>query len=147
VVPMLPEVLSNDLCSIRPNEDRLAFSAVFEITPEVKVAAEWYGQTIIHSDRRFSYEEAQAVLDKGEGDHHAELFKLMELSRVIRAERFKEGAIAFEQPEVKFELDEKGAPIRAYTKVRTETMMMIEDFMLLANQGVATYIYKLSKDK
>ena len=147
VIPMLPEVLSNDLCSIRPNEDRLAFSAVFEITPEAKVAAEWYGQTIIHSDRRFSYEEAQEILEQGQGDNYEELSKLMELSRVIRAERFKEGAIAFEQPEVKFELDEKGSPIRAYTKVRTETMMMIEDFMLLANQSVATYIYKLSKDK
>lgn len=147
VIPMLPEVLSNDLCSLRPNEDRLAFSAVFEITPNAEVVSEWYGQTIIHSDRRFTYEEAQEILDKGVGDFHTELAQLMTLGRLIRKERFKEGAIAFEQPEVKFELDENGKPIRAYTKVRTETMLMIEDFMLLANQSVATYIHKLSKGK
>ncbi len=147
VIPMLPEVLSNDLCSLRPHEDRLAFSAIFEMTPNSEVVGEWYGQTIIHSDRRFTYEEAQEILDKGAGDFYGELAKMMELSRVIRAERFKEGAIAFEQPEVRFELDEKGVPIRAYVKHRTETMMMIEDYMLLANQSVATYIHKLSKSK
>lgn len=147
VIPMLPEVLSNDLCSLRPNEDRLAFSAVFEIDENAEVTQEWYGQTVIHSDHRFTYEDAQEVLDKGAGDYHDELSKMMELSRLIRAERFKEGAIAFEQPEVRFELDDKGVPIRAYVKHRTETMMMIEDYMLLANQSVATYIYKLTKSK
>lgn len=147
VIPMLPEVLSNDLCSLRPNEDRLAFSAVFELNNQAEVVNEWYGQTIIHSDRRFSYEEAQEVLDKGKGDYYEELNKMMTLARTIRKGRFQDGAIAFEQPEVKFELDESGKPIRAYTKHRTETMMMIEDFMLLANQSVATYIYKLSKGK
>lgn len=147
VIPMLPEVLSNDLCSLRPHEDRLSFSAVFEITPEAEVVNEWYGQTIIHSDRRFTYEDAQEVLDKCAGDFHDELNEMMRLSRIIRANRFKEGAIAFEQPEVKFELDATGKPIRAYVKHRTETMMMIEDYMLLANQSVATYIYKLSKSK
>lgn len=147
VIPMLPEVLSNDLCSLRPNEDRLAFSAVFEISEDARVVKEWYGQTIIHSNKRFSYEGAQEVLDKGEGTNHDELKKLMELSRKIRKRRYASGAIAFEQPEVKFELDETGKPIRAYTKVRTETMLMIEDYMLLANQSVATHIYKLCKDK
>lgn len=146
VIPMLPEVLSNDLCSLRPGEERLAFSAVFEINSAAEVVNEWYGQTIIHSDRRFTYEEAQEILDKGAGDFHDELAKLMELGRIIRKGRYEEGAIAFEQPEVKFELDENGKPIRAYTKVRTETMLMIEDYMLLANQSVATYIYKLSKN-
>lgn len=146
VIPMLPEVLSNDLCSLRPEEERLAFSAIFTITPSAEVVGEWYGQTIIRSDRRFSYEEAQEVLDQGQGDYHSELTDMMTLARIIRKNRFAEGAIAFEQPEVKFELDEKGKPIRAYTKVRTETMLMIEDFMLLANQSVATYIYKLSKE-
>jgi len=96
VIPMLPEVLSNDLCSLRPNEDRLAFSAVFEVNDRAEVVGEWYGQTIIHSDRRFSYEEAQEILDKGKGDYHDGLSKMMELSRLIRQERFKEGAIAFE---------------------------------------------------
>ncbi len=147
VIPMLPEVLSNDLCSLRPNEDRLAFSAVFTMTATGTVTDEWYGQTIIHSDKRFSYEEAQEVLDAGTGPHQAELQTMMDISRHLRKKRFKAGAIAFEQPEVKFELDESGKPIRAFVKHRTETMMMIEDFMLLANEQVATYIYKLCKDK
>lgn len=146
VIPMLPEVLSNDLCSLRPNEDRLAFSAVFEITPEAQVVNEWYGQTVIHSDKRFSYEDAQHVLDTQSGDFKAELNTLMELSRLIRTRRYKAGAIAFEQPEVKFELDENKKPIKAVTKVRTETMMMIEDFMLLANKSVSEHIYNLTKD-
>lgn len=147
VIPMLPEVLSNDLCSLRPNEDRLAFSAIFTINPEdATVTDEWYGQTIIHSDKRFSYEEAQEVLDKQSGPHLTDLTALMEVSRILRKRRYKQGAIAFESEEVKFELNEEGWPIRAYTKARTETMMMIEDFMLLANQRVATYIHTLAKD-
>jgi ribonuclease R len=147
VIPMLPEVLSNDLCSLRPNEDRLAFSAVLELDINAGVISEWYGQTIIHSDRRFSYEEAQEVLDTGAGDHHDDLSTLMQLGRLLRKRRYQSGAIAFEQPEVRFELDANGKPIRAYTKVRTETMMMIEDFMLLANQRVTEYIYTLTQSK
>ncbi|MCA9360771.1 RNB domain-containing ribonuclease, partial [Candidatus Kaiserbacteria bacterium] len=131
VIPMLPEVLSNDLCSLRPNEDRLAFSAIFELTKDGQIENSWYGQTIIHSDKRYSYEDAQKTLDEGTGDYFAELSTMMELSRVLRRKRYANGAIAFEQPEVKFELDERGAPIRAYKKHRTETMLMIEDFMLL----------------
>jgi ribonuclease R len=146
VIPMLPEVLSNDLCSLRPHEDRLAFSAVFELNPNAEIVNAWYGQTIIHSDKRFSYEEAQEVLDKQDGPFLQELTTLMTLGRKLRAERYREGAIAFEQPEVKFELDERGAPVRVYAKVRTETMLMIEDFMLLANREVATYIYDRAKD-
>lgn len=147
VIPMLPEVLSNDLCSLRPNEDRLAFSAIFELDSDAHIKNAWYGQTIIHSDKRFSYEEAQEVLDKQEGTLLAELNIMMKLGRILRRKRHANGAIAFEQPEVKFELDERGAPIRAYTKVRTETMLMIEDFMLLANREVATYINNLAKSK
>jgi ribonuclease R len=142
---MLPEVLSNDLCSLRPNEDRLAFSAIFEITKDGHLENQWYGQTVIHSDKRFSYEEAQTVFDTQSGPFVDELNTLMTLGRVLRRKRFSNGAIAFEQPEVKFELDERGAPIRAYKKTRTETMMMIEDFMLLANREVATYINKQAK--
>lgn len=145
VIPMLPEVLSNDLCSLRPNEDRLAFAAVFELTPEAEIASEWYGQTIIHSDKRFSYQEAQEVLEAGSGTLHDELRVLMDLSRVIRKERHKSGAIAFEQPEVKFTLDEQGRPIAVTVKERIETMLMIEDFMLLANRKVAEHIHNLSK--
>jgi ribonuclease R len=147
VIPMLPEVLSNDLCSLRPNEDRLAFSAIFELDNDAHIKSEWYGQTVIHSDKRFSYEEAQEVLDKQEGVLLDELNTMMRLGRILRRKRHANGAIAFEQPEVKFELDERGAPIRAYTKVRTETMLMIEDFMLLANREVATYINNLAKSK
>lgn len=147
VIPMLPEVLSNDLCSLRPHEDRLAFSAVFELSADARIQNAWYGQTIIHSDKRFSYEEAQEVLDRQEGPLLEELNMMMKLSRVMRRKRYANGAIAFEQPEVKFELDERGAPIRAYTKVRTETMLMIEDFMLLANREVATYINDLARSK
>jgi ribonuclease R len=147
VIPMLPEILSNDLCSLRPNEDRLAFSAIFELTPDGIIKNEWYGQTIIHSDKRFSYEEAQEVLDKQSGPHLADLNILMELGRKLRKKRYAQGAIAFDSSEVKFELDERGAPIRAFKKERVETMLMIEDFMLLANREVATYIYNLSKSK
>lgn len=145
VIPMLPEVLSNDLCSLRPNEDRLAFSAVFELDADAAIQSEWYGQTIIHSDKRFSYEDAQVILDEQSGEYLEELNTLMKLGRILRRKRQASGAIAFEQPEVKFELDENGTPIRAYTKERTETMMMIEDFMLLANQQVATFINKKAK--
>ncbi len=145
VIPMLPEVLSNDLCSLRPHEDRLAFSAIFTMTRDGAVKNAWYGQTVIHSDRRFTYEDAQAVLDAQAGDMHAELRTLMDISRTLRAKRHAEGAIAFDQPEVTFELDERGKPIDIKLKVRTETMLMIEDFMLLANQSVATYVNELSK--
>jgi len=145
VIPMLPEVLSNDLCSLRPNEDRLAFSAVFTMSADGEVKDEWYGQTIIHSDKRFTYEDAQQVLDDKSGDYLEELSTLMNVSRILREKRYKNGAIAFEQPEVRFELDENGTPIRAYTKERTETMLMIEDFMLLANRKVSEHIDKLCK--
>lgn len=145
VIPMLPEVLSNDLCSLRPHEDRLAFSAVFELDADAKIKNAWYGQTIIHSDKRFAYEDAQKVLDDQAGEFLTELELLMNLSRRLRKQRYQSGAIAFEQPEVKFELDERGAPIRVYQKHRTETMLMIEDFMLLANREVATHINQLAK--
>lgn len=147
VIPMLPEILSNDLCSLRPNEDRLAFSAIFELDSDAAVVNHWYGQTIINSDQRFSYEEAQAVLDDQSGDYLTELNTLMKLGRILRRKRQANGAIAFEQPEVKFELDENGTPIRAYTLVRIETMMMIEDFMLLANCQVATFINQKAKQE
>jgi ribonuclease R len=145
VIPMLPEILSNDLCSLRPNEDRLAFSSVFEMTPDAMVVGEWYGQTIINSDKRFAYEGAQAILDAGTGEYFEELNTMMTLGRILRKRRYSSGAIAFEQPEVKFELDETGKPIRAFKKERVETMLMIEDFMLLANQQVAKHVDDLAK--
>jgi len=145
VIPMLPEELSNDLCSLRPNEDRLAFSAVFEMSMDGTIHNEWYGQTIIHSNKRFSYEEAQKVLDTKEGPMLEELTTLMDIGRTLRKERYQEGAIAFDQPEVKFELDGAGKPIRVYAKIRTETMLMIEDYMLLANKRVAEFVYNHTK--
>lgn len=145
VIPMLPEVLSNDLCSLRPNEDRLAFSAVFEMDTTGHIHAEWFGQTIIHSNKRFSYEEAQDVLNTGTGPLFAELTVLMNIGRLLRTERYQNGAIAFDQPEVKFELDAAGKPVRVYAKVRTETMLMIEDYMLLANRRVAEFVYNHTK--
>jgi ribonuclease R len=147
VIPMLPEELSNDLCSLRPNEDRLAFSAVFEMTRSGDIKDEWYGQTIIHSNKRFTYEEAQEVLNRGEGVMHEELSILMEIGRILRKERYKDGAIAFDQPEVRFELAPDGTPIRVYQKVRTETMLMIEDYMLLCNKRVAEFVYNHTKKK
>lgn len=147
VIPMLPEILSNDLCSLRPNEDRLAFSAIFELDADANIKNGWYGQTIIHSDKRFSYEDAQKVLDDQSGEFLDELNIMMKLGRILRRKRYKSGAIAFEQPEVKFELDERGAPVRVYKKTRIETMLMIEDFMLLANREVATYVNKQAEKK
>lgn len=145
VIPMLPEVLSNDLCSLRPNEDRLAFSAIFTMDEQGGVLERWFGQTIIHSDKRFSYEEAQEVLDTKNGPHLEDLTTLMNIGRKLRAGRFAHGAIAFESEEVKFELDEHKKPVRVFVKQRTETMLMIEDFMLLANREVSEHIDRLAK--
>ncbi|HEV7379205.1 MAG TPA: ribonuclease R [Dyadobacter sp.] len=143
-VPMLPEKLSNNLCSLRPNEDRLAFSAIFEISPKGKILKEWFGRTVIHSDRRFSYEEAQQVLDTGEGDFVAELNTMNTIAKIFRKERFKNGAINFDTPEVRFRLDENGKPLGIYQKERHDSNKLIEEFMLLANKRVAEFVYSLS---
>lgn len=147
VIPMLPERLSNDLCSLRPNEDKLCFSAVFEMDDRARVLDQWFGRTIIHSNRRFSYEEAQEVIETGEGDHADAILKLNELAKILKDERFRHGAISFETEEVKFHLDEKGKPLGVYTRVRKDAHKLIEDFMLLANRKVAEYIGKQGKGK
>jgi ribonuclease R len=144
-VPMLPEKLSNNLCSLRPNEDKLAFSAIFELNPKGKILKEWFGRTVIHSDRRFTYEEAQQVLDTGEGDFPEELKTMNSLAKILRKERFKNGSINFETPEVRFRLDEHGKPLGVYQKERHDSNKLIEEFMLLANKRVAEYVYSLSK--
>ncbi|MBV2246597.1 MAG: ribonuclease R [Lentimicrobium sp.] len=136
-IPMLPEILSNNVCSLRPNEDKLCFSAVFEMNDEGKISSEWFGKTIINSDRRYNYEEVQAILEGGEGDYSTELLQLHKMATALREVRFREGAIAFNSQEVKFILDEKGKPIDTYVKVQKESNMLIEDFMLLANRKVA----------
>lgn len=147
VIPMLPERLSNGLCSLRPNEDKLCFSAVFELDQEANVVEQWFGKTIIHSDTRFSYEDAQEVLENKTGKHSEELVKLNELAYILRERKFKHGAISFESVEVKFNLDEHGKPLGVYVKERKDAHKLIEDYMLLANKKVAEFIAKKGKGK
>ena len=142
VCPMLPERLSNELCSLRPNEDKLTFSAVFEFDDKSKIVKKWFGKTIIHSKRRYAYEEAQEILEAREGDFADELMKLNQIALVLRKKRFKDGAINFETDEVKFKLDEHGVPVEVYIKERKDAHLLIEDFMLLANKEVATFMAK-----
>lgn len=141
-IPMLPEKLSNGLCSLRPEEDKLTFSAVFVMDSAGKVKKKWFGRTIIHSNRRFAYEEAQERIESGAGDYAAELQTLNNLAKILREKRFQHGAVNFETTEVKFQLDEKGKPLAVVPKVRKDAHKMIEEFMLLANREVATYIYQ-----
>jgi ribonuclease R len=138
-IPMLPEVLSNDLCSLNPNEDKLTMSAVFEMDMEGRVLKDWFGRTIINSDKRFSYEEAQGVLDAGKGLYYDELNTLNQIAKKLTKGRIKEGAIMMETDEVKFKLDEHGKPISVFIKQRGDTNKLIEEFMLLANKHVAKY--------
>ena len=146
-IPMLPEVLSNDLCSLNPNEPKYAFSAVFVMDKEARVKERWFGKTLIESDKRFTYEEAQEILDKKSGIFFDELRTLNELAKKLKEERFRKGAIDFESDEVKFELDDLGKPIRVYRKERQDTNKLIEDFMLLANREVATYMHAANGEK
>ncbi len=143
-IPMLPHILSTDLCSLNPNEDRLAVSAVFTLDSDANIVDEWFGETVIHSDKRFTYENAQEVLDAGVGDMYEELSTLLALSLKIRARRQAKGAIEFDTAEVKVELDETGKPIAIRLKERKATNLLIEDFMLLANEAVAKHLSKLS---
>lgn len=147
VIPMLPERLSNNLCSLRPNEDKLCFSAVFEIDEKANVLSEWFGKTIIHSDKRLSYEEAQEMIESKEGELSKELEILNSLAYVMRERRFKNGAISFETVETKFHLDENGKPLGVYVKERKDAHKLIEDYMLLANKKVAEFIGKNHKGK
>ncbi len=147
VIPMLPERLSNGLCSLRPKEDKLCFSAVFEMDEEAHIITEWYGKTVIHSNRRFTYEEVQEVLENKTGNFENELLKLNALAYKLRERKFKNGAISFETTEVKFKLDETGKPIGVYVKERKDAHKLIEDFMLLANRKVAEHVSKMGKGK
>ena len=146
-IPMLPEKLSNGLCSLRPNEDKLTFAAVFEMDERGKIYDEWFGRTIIHSDKRFSYEEAQQVIETGLGPFVEELIFLNDLAKKLRKERFAKGAVNFETTEVKFKLDEKGKPLAVIPKIRKDAHKLIEEFMLLANKQVATFVYNYKKGK
>ncbi len=157
-IPMLPEKLSNNLCSLRPNEDKLTFSAVFEMSHKGDIIQEWFGRTIIHSDKRFTYEEAQDILESTEGDvldenqdeilakYQLPLHTLNHLAKILKKERFKNGAINFETSEVKFKLDENGKPLGVVLKIRKDAHKLIEEFMLLANKKVAEFVFKKAKD-
>jgi ribonuclease R len=145
VVPMLPERLSNMICSLRPDEDKLCYSAVFEIDDQARVKKEWFGRTVICSDRRFSYEEAQEAIETRKGDLADEILVLNDLAVKLRDERFKKGAIGFEKTEVKFNLDEKGKPLGVYFKEMKAANHLIEEFMLLANKRVAEFVGRSSQ--
>ena len=145
-IPMLPEILSNDVCSLNPHEDKLTYSAVFRLDKNARVLKRWFGKTIIHSDKRFTYEDAQQVLDRGSGELFKELSLLDTLARKLREERFRQGAIDFDQDEIRFVLDKSGKPIKVIKKERLSTNQLIEDFMLLANREVATYFNNLCKN-
>ncbi|MBL7045214.1 MAG: ribonuclease R [Parcubacteria group bacterium] len=144
-IPMLPEVISNDVSSLNPNEDKLAYSTVLEINKDGEVQSQWFGETIINSDKRFTYEEAQKVLDAGTGEYYEELKTLDDLAKTIRKKRFEDGSISFEHDEVRFTLDENGKPIGVERKKMFDTNHLVEEYMLLANKEVAMYINKLNK--
>ncbi len=147
VVPMLPERLSNGVCSLRPNEEKLCFSAVFELNDKAEIKKEWFGKTVIYSDRRFTYEEAQAVIETGEGDLKEEILILNDLAVKLREKRFNAGSIAFDRIEMKFEIDEKGKPLSVFFKEAKESNKLIEEFMLLANKRVAEFIGNVGPKK
>jgi len=139
-IPMLPEQLSNLVCSLRPAEDKLCYSAVFNMNDKAEVLSEWFGRTVINSNRRYAYEEVQAILEGADGDYKEELQVLHKLASKLREDRFRKGAIAFKSQEVKFKLDDKGKPVGVMIKEQKEANWLIEDFMLLANRRVAQKI-------
>lgn len=146
-IPMLPESLCNNLCSLRPNEEKLTFSVILEMNDEAEILASRIGRTIIESDRRFTYEEAQTVIETGQGDYKDEILTLHHLAQQLRKTRFESGSIDFDRYEVKFEIDEKGKPLSVYFKESKEANKLIEEFMLMANRVVAESIGKLPKGK
>lgn len=147
VIPMLPEKLSNGVCSLRPHEEKFCFSAVFEMTEDAQVLNEWYGRTTIYSDQRFAYEDAQAIIEGENGPLKTEVLLLDGLAKKLRKQRLSKGGLTFDRVEVKFNLDEKGAPTGVYFKESKDANKLIEEFMLLANRSVAAYIGKKAKPK
>lgn len=157
-IPMLPEILSNDICSLNPNEDKLSFSAIFVMDDKARIKERWFGKTVMNSDHRFTYETAQVVIDGktalhdfGESEagqeHRNVLVILNKIAKVLQKDKFLDGAIEFEQDEIKFKLDEKGRPIGVYVKERLDTHKLVEEFMLLANREVAKFIFDSIKRK
>jgi ribonuclease R len=152
-IPMLPEVLSNDMCSLNPHEDKLAFSAIFIIekpadnSHAIKIKSRWFGKTVINSDKRFTYENAQETLNAKQGDYYNELFALNTIAKIFEKYNYQNGAINFETDEVKFKLDAMGKPISVYKKPHLETHKLVEEYMLLANREVAEHLYHASTNK
>ncbi len=147
VIPMLPEKLSNGVCSLRPDEEKLTFSAVFKMNEKAEVLGQWFGKTVIRSDRRFNYGEVQEIIDAGEGEYKEKILLLNKLAQILRKERFNNGSINFTSTEIKFRLDEKGKPVETYVKEQKEANHLVEEFMLLANRSVAAFIGKPGKNK
>ncbi len=147
VIPMLPEQLSNIACSLRPNEDKYSFSAVFEMDENGKVYSQWYGKTAIHSNRRFTYEEAQEIIEGKDGDYKEEILLIDKIAKILRAGRLKRGALSIESEEMRFKLNEKGDPAEVIIKTSKDAHKLIEEFMLLANRYVATFLSKPQKGK
>ena len=146
-IPMLPEILSNDVCSLNPNEDKLVFSIVFEFDKNMKIQNHWIGRAIINSNKRFTYEEAQEILDKKKGQFYEELNTLNEFAQKMNKERVEAGSILFNRDEIKIEIDERGEPTKIYKKKRLDTHKLVEEFMLLANKKVTEHIEKHCKKK
>jgi len=165
-IPMLPEVLSNDVCSLNPHEDKLSFSAVFVLDDKANIKSRWFGRTVMNSDHRFTYETAQAVIDGAPANankfskgiqkaasaetgmkYRDQLVTLNRLAKILQKNKFSKGAIEFEQKEIKFRLDKDGKPIGAYVYERLDTHKLVEEYMLLANREVAKYIFDSIKKK
>jgi ribonuclease R len=147
VNPMLPEKISNELCSLRPEEDKYTFSVVFQVTNRGEIKQKWIGRTVIHSNHRFTYEDVQEIIETGEGLHHKAVLLLDRLAKHYRQERFDNGAINFSSQEVRFVLDEKGKPTGIVVKESKDAHKLVEEFMLLANRTIAEYISKIRIDK
>jgi ribonuclease R len=147
VLPMLPEHISNERCSLRPHEDKLTFSAMFQITPAGEIKQHWIGKTVIHSDHRFTYEEVQEIIETKDGLYKEEVLLLNTIAQQYRSERFQKGAINFSSQEVRFKLDATGKPIGIVIKESKEAHQLIEEFMLLANRRVAEYVGKIKVNK
>jgi ribonuclease R len=147
VNPMLPEKISNELCSLRPNEDKYTFSVIFQITNRAEIKHKWIGRTIIHSNHRFTYEEVQQTIETNDGLHHKPIILLNNLAKQFRKERFENGAINFSSTEVRFQLDENGKPIGIIVKESKDAHKLIEEFMLLANRTIAEYVSKIKINK
>lgn len=141
-IPMLPEHLSNGICSLRPDEDKLTYSVIFQMTDDAEIKHYEIAKTVTRSDRRFTYEEAQQVIETGKGDFKEEILTLDHLAKILRKKRFDNGAIAFDRVEVRFEIDDKGKPLSVFFKEQKDANKLIEEFMLLANKTVATHIGK-----